>query len=155
MDNTFNQTHSTMKISLLTIIALLFSGIMFAQDIPQQDVPATILNTFKKAYPDVQKIDWEKKGEVYNAEFEIGRRDHEIWIDSEGSIIRHKEELRASELPESVSKAIMENHPGSRIDEVDKFTEGNQTYYKVELKNAGVENTIVVDHTGAPVDKIF
>lgn len=144
-----------MKYTLILIFGLLFSSMGVAQDLLVQDVPAVVLNSFNQAFPKASDVEWEMKGENYNVEFDIGRRDHEVWLDSKGTIIKHKEELRARDLPADIAKRIKENNAGYRIDDVDKIVEGNQTYYKVELENANIDKTIVVDQNGALTDKRF
>lgn len=144
-----------MKKRLLLAIALLFSGFTYAQDIPAKDVPAEVLKSFQKAFPNATKIEWELKGDLYNADFDIGRRDHEAWFTSKGSIVKHKKEIRAAELPLAVSNVIKKNYKGYRIDDVDQFEEGKVFLYKVELKKIGEEKKVVFDAKGNVVNRIL
>lgn len=144
-----------LKITLSLAIGLLFSSLGFAQDLRIQDVPSVVLNSFKQAFPNAKDAEWERKSTLYNVEFDIRRMDHEVWMDAKGTIVKHKQELRVKDLPTVVSQKIKLDNPGLRIDDVDKITEGNQTYYKVELKNRQTEITIVVDQAGNVVDKHF
>lgn len=144
-----------MKNRLLLALALSFSGFSYAQDIPAKDVPLEVRNSFKKAFPNATKVEWELKGDLYNADFDIGRRDHEVWFTNKGAIVKHKKEIRAKELPVEVSNVIKKNYSGYRIDDVDQFEEGKVFLYKVELKKVGEEKKVVFDAKGNVVNRIL
>ncbi|MBB2150430.1 PepSY-like domain-containing protein [Pedobacter gandavensis] len=144
-----------MKKRLLLAVALLFSGLTYAQDIPAKDVPLEVRNSFKKAFPNATKVEWELKGDLYNADFDIGRRDHEVWFTSKGAIVKHKKEIRAKELPVAVANVIKKDYSGYRIDDVDHFEEGKTVLYKVELKKVGEEKKVVFDAKGNVVNRIL
>jgi len=137
-----------MKKKLITAACLLFSGLSFAQDIAVRDVPSIVLNSFTKTFPKANDIDWEMKGEVFNVEFEIGRRDHEVWLDHKGTIVKHKKEITARELPSTVKNSIKQNYKGYRIDDVEQVEEMKQVLYKVELKTFTDEKELVFDQSG-------
>jgi len=140
-----------MKSILLTFAAgLLFSaGSLHAQDIPTSQVPSVIANKFATQYPKAKDIDWERKGELYNVEFELGRNiDHEIWYDSKGVIVRHKEDIAKSSLPAAVTSKLAKDFKGYRIDDPEKITEGGKVTYKLELKSFTKDWDIVIDSQG-------
>lgn len=144
-----------MKNSIILAAGLLFSGLTYAQDIPVKEVPSVVLNSFNKAFPQAAKVDWERKGELFNADFDIGRRDHEVWLNPKGAIVKHKKELRARELPSVISNNIRKNFKGFRIDDVDRYEEGKQFFYKVELKNFSEEKKVVFDAQGKISNRIL
>lgn len=144
-----------MKNSIILAAGLLFSGLTYAQDIPVKEVPSVVLNSFNKAFPQAAKVDWERKGELFNADFDIGRRDHEVWLNPKGAIVKHKKELRARELPSVISNNIRKNFKGFRIDDVDRYEEGKQFFYKVELKNFSEEKKVVFDAKGKISNRIL
>ncbi|WP_316752378.1 PepSY-like domain-containing protein [Pedobacter gandavensis] len=144
-----------MKKRLLLAVAMLFSGLTYAQDIPAKDVPVAVRNSFQKAFPKASKVEWELKGDLYNADFDIGRRDHEVWFTNNGSIVKHKKEITAKELPAAVLNVIKKNYTGYRIDDVDQFEEGKVFLYKVEFKKVGEEKKVVFDAKGNVVNRIL
>lgn len=144
-----------MKQKLLLALSLLFSSLTYAQDIPVSSVPAAVMNSFTKAFPNAVKVEWEMKGELYNAEFDVNRRDHEVWLNAAGAIVKHKQEVKSRELPAAVSASLKKNYKGFWIDDVDKYEVGKQFFYKIELKNLTQEKNIVVDTKGAIVNKIL
>lgn len=104
-----------------------------AQDIPQRDVPSVVLNAFQSKFTDATDLEWELKGELYKAEFEIGKRDHDVWIDKSGNIVKHKEDFPKSELPAAIRQTIEADFKGYRIDDVDKIEANGKTYFQVDL----------------------
>lgn len=134
---------------------LLFSGLTYGQDIAVKDVPSVVMNSFNKAFPNATEVEWEMKGDLYNAEFDVSRRDHEVWLNSKGSIIKHKQEIKSRELPEVVAKTLKQNFKGYWIDDVDKYEVGKQFFYKVELQTLTKEKNVVLDNKGAIVNRIL
>lgn len=135
--------------------SLLFSGLSYAQDVAEKDVPALIRNSFKKTFPNAAATEWEMKGDLYNAEFDVDRRDHEVWLNSKGAIIKHKQEIRSREIPEPVMKTLKQNFKGYWIDDADKYEVTKQFFYKVELKTLTKEKNVVLDSKGTIVNRVL
>ncbi len=144
-----------MKQRLLLALCLLFSSLTYAQDIPVSSVPAVVMTSFTKTFPNAVKVEWEMKGELYNAEFDVDRRDHEVWLNNKGAIVKHKQEIKSRELPAAVSASLKKNYKGFWIDDVDKYEVAKQFYYKIELKTLTQEKNIVVDGKGAIVNMVL
>lgn len=144
-----------MKQKLLLAACILFSSLTYAQDIPVSSVPSAVMNSFKKAFPKAAKVEWEMKGDLYNADFDVERRDHEVWINSKGAIVKHKQELKSRELPAVVTQSLKQHFKGFWIDDVDKYEVGKQFFYKVELKTLTQEKNIVVDSKGTVINRIL
>ena len=137
------------------ILALSTIG-AFAQDIPQSQVPAVVVNSFQQKFPKAKGIDWELKAGLYEAEFETGLfgTDHEVWIQSNGKIVRHKEELAKNDLPKAVIAKVKKDFPGYRIEDVKKITEEQKITYAFEVKSRTDEWKLVVDTQGDILGKI-
>lgn len=137
------------------ILALSTIG-AFAQDIPQSQVPAVVVNSFQQKFPKAKGVDWELKAGLYEAEFETGLfgTDHEVWIQSNGKIVRHKEELVKNDLPRAVIAKVKKDFPGYRIEDVKKITEEQKITYAFEVKSRTEEWKLVVDTQGNILGKI-
>ena len=144
-----------MKQRLFLAVCLLFSSLAYAQDLPVSSVPATVMNSFNKAFPKAAKVEWEMKGDLYNADFDVDRRDHEVWINNKGAIVKHKQEIKSRELPAVVAQRLKQDFKGFWIDDVDKYEVGKQFFYKVELKTLTKEKNVVVDSKGTVVNRIL
>jgi hypothetical protein len=150
-----NQNLTNMKKIILLTLALLSTLISFAQDLTNTEVPSIVLNTFKQKFPKAVDVEWELKNKVYKVEFETDRQDHEVWINGDGSIVKHKQDLKASDLPKDVTASIALNYKGYRIDDVAKVIAGAKTLYKVELKKGSNELDLFFEPDGKVVEGDF
>lgn len=121
----------------------------FAQDIPQSEVPEAVMRSFNEKFPKASDVEWERKGELYEVDFDMGFfTDHEAWFDASGNITRHKEEISKSDLPKAVADAITSQYGEYRIDDVDKITENGKVSYKVELENGSYDRKVYFSEDG-------
>src|SRR5690606_11892696 len=79
------------------------------------------------------KIDWDKKGVFYQAEFKIDRREHEVLLDEKGNIVKIYEDVSIDELPAKAIQSIKSKYPEYKISDVEKMTKDGSVLYKVEL----------------------
>lgn len=138
-----------MKKQILSLGMLLFSGALFAQDIPTNQVPSVVINQFNSDFPKAKDVDWELKNNVYNVDFEQGwNKDFEVWYAADGKQLKVEEEIAKGELPKVVINTIKKNYPSHRIDNVEKITEGNNISYKIEIENRDLEQILFIDKNG-------
>lgn len=123
-----------------------------AQDISKKDVPSVVLNAVQSRYPHATDLEWEKRGDLYKAEFEVNNRDHELWIDSNGNIQTHREEISKSALPAVVSESIKANFEGYKIDDVDKIEKDGKVFYRVELDGRAGDRNVLFAADGSVVE---
>lgn len=133
---------------ILSVLALSLAFITSAQDLKESEVPAGLLEAFKKEHPNVRGVEWERDGAYYKVEFKRDSRDHEIWYDEKGQFFRSKEDITAAELPETVVASIKKSYPQFRTDDIEKWTEGRATTYKVELKSSTGDRNVIFDKSG-------
>jgi hypothetical protein len=127
----------------------------FGQDIPQNQVPSVIVNKFQNTFPKAYDVEWEMDGENYKVEFETGfGTDHELWFNKTSKLIRHKEAISKSNLPQKVLNKINTVFRDYRVEDVKKITEANKVTYKLELKTITEEWKVVFDSNGTILSKI-
>lgn len=147
-----------MKKYIIALISTLGFSVntVFAQDIPSTQVPSVVLNSFQKQFPKAFDIEWEMDGNLYKVEFETGipKKDHEIWYDSLGRQIRHREEISKSDLPKSVVERINKDFFSYRIDEIKKITEEGKITYVVDLENLKEELKVTFDAQGTVLSQM-
>lgn len=138
-----------MKYLVLVATMVFWFGNVNAQKIPGSEVPTVVKEALMKAYSNPMDVEWEKKGENYKVEFDVGRRDHELWINPAGNIIRHKEDIASTDLPMAITNKLMLEYSDYTIDEVEKLTVDNRVLYKVELEreagNTKEELVLIMD----------
>lgn len=119
-----------------------------AQDIPQSEVPSVVLNTFQQKYNDAKDVEWENKGDSYKAEFEVGSRGHDIWIDKTGKITKHKEDFPKKDLPQTIQQQIATEFKAYKLDDADKIEMDGKVFYQVELDGTSDDRKILFTADG-------
>ncbi|WP_200976579.1 PepSY-like domain-containing protein [Echinicola sp. 20G] len=145
-----------MKKQILFLAACMAYGFTQAQDIVSGQVPSLILNAFTTTYPKASDVEWEKEMKFYKVEFETGwNRDHEIWYDETGEMIKHQEDISVGELPEAVNNIINTDFKGYGIDDLERITSKDQVVYKMELNSLLQQDyDLVVDAKGNVLSKM-
>ncbi len=146
----------TLGLTIASALAL-FGTTTHAQDLLATQVPAPVQGAFAKAFPGAMDVDWDLKGTQYKVEFETGLlfTDHEAWYDASGKLLRHEEEISASDLPAAVTSVIATEFPGYRTDDVERITIDGTVSYLVELKQKGLpEWKVAYDANGKQLQKV-
>jgi hypothetical protein len=137
-----------MKTTLLLSLTLLFSSIVFSQDIPATQVPEAVIKSFNKYFPNSPKVEWEKKASQYEAEFDVKRAEHKALFDSNGQLIVFKRDIPHSQLPQAVKQAIKLQYPQYKIDKTERIARKGHLYYQVELDGKPQDLKVVFTRDG-------
>lgn len=145
-----------MKLYFLITALLGFSDLSHGQDISPLDVPSVIQNHFEAEFPNAKDVEWELGGELYEVEFEIGWNvDHEIWYNAQGEIVKHKEDIASSELPEAVKQTLKRDFKTYVIDDLQQITTPEATVYEMELASLIKEEwDVLMDSSGKVLRKV-
>ena len=125
-----------------------FALVSCGQNIPTVDVPSLVLNTFKARFTSAVDIEWEKKKDHYEADFEIGTADHEVQINPAGNILLHKQQISILDLPKVITDQITSKFKDFKLDEADKLEKDGKIYYQVELDKGFTEKKMVFAENG-------
>ena len=136
---------TSMKMIHLIAACIGLSFVSCAQDVNKSEVPSVVLNAFQAKYPNAEDVDWEKKGALYNVDFEIITTDHEAWLDASGKIVKHEQEITKKEIPSVIADVLEQHFKEYRVDDVDKIDKDGATYYRIELDSNMGDRTIVFD----------
>jgi uncharacterized membrane protein YkoI len=125
-----------MKKILLLIFFVGISNLIFAQKNKKEkiELPDTVKTAFAKKYKTVKKVDWEKEGEDYEAEFEYNGNEMEVLYAADGKLKQIATEIEKSAVPKSIMTYCEKNFTGCKVTEASKIKDpaGNMTY-EVEL----------------------
>jgi len=124
-----------MKTKLLITGMLLSVVTSFAQEIPESQVPASVVAAFKKDFPQATEMKWEKKTDAHTVKFKVAGVEHKGWLDAKGKLVKHKIDIKESELPAAVTATLKNEYSGFKVSGVYKMQEGNATTYEMDLKN--------------------
>jgi hypothetical protein len=135
----------------LFFIFLISVGLSLAacsQQLSAKETPALVQNTLKARYPDGTAVEWEKKKNLFEAEFFQGDQELSVLIDPAGHIKMIKQDIPAAELPGAIAEALRKDHPDFKIDDAEKLEQGGQVYYQVELEKGFRERQLVFGSDG-------
>ena len=137
-----------MKLSLVIFFAIGFALSVSAQTIPQSQVPSVVLNAFQGKFSNAAEVEWEAKGDLYKAEFEVNKRDHDVWIDKAGKITKHKEDFPKKDLPAAIQQQITSEFKAYKLDDADKIEMEGKIFYQVELEGAADDRKVLFSEDG-------
>ncbi|MBK9765162.1 MAG: PepSY-like domain-containing protein [Flavobacteriales bacterium] len=141
---------------VLAATAMLFGTALSAQRLQPEQVPAPVKSAFDKAFSGAMDVEWDLKGTQYKVEFETGLffTDHEAWYDATGQMLRHEEEIGASDLPAAVTAGINSEFAGYSVDDTERITVGGVLSYVVELELKGQPDwKVAYDANGKQLQK--
>lgn len=142
------------KLIILLLAVWILNVHANAQDIPQSQVPSVVLNAFQVKFPNATDVDWELKGDQYKVDFEIGTRDHDVWIDKSGNIKKHKEDISKKDLPQGIVNKIVKDFSSYKIDDTDKIEADGKVVYLVELDGTADDRKITFTSSGEVQENI-
>lgn len=149
------------KIIIILSVTSFVCGNISAQDIKESDVPAAVVSAFKKQYPNVKEVEWEKEGDNYEAEIELvqvpmdgkGKKrevEKSLEYTATGELVKTEEQIEIKALPAAINDYVNKNYPGKKIKEASKITEANGTIkYEAEVE----KQDLIFDANGAFLEK--
>jgi hypothetical protein len=138
---------------LVLAIAMVFTACE-DDDIRNADIPSVVLNGFTEQFSNATGVEWEKKADLYEAEFEIEKVDYEAILSSDGTIVKYKYDVSYEALPEAVQASITADYDKTNIDEIELIQISETSYYQVEFHAEPNDNKIIFEESGQVTTEI-
>lgn len=138
---------------LVLAIAMVFTACE-DDDIRNADIPSVVLNGFTEQFSNATGVEWEKKADLYEAEFEIEKVDYEAILSSDGTILKYKYDVSYEALPEAVQASITADYDKTNIDEIELIQISETSYYQVEFDAEPNDNKIIFEESGQVTTEI-
>tara|TARA_A100001015_G_C14893169_1_gene673276 strand:+ start:173 stop:616 length:444 start_codon:yes stop_codon:yes gene_type:complete len=138
---------------LVLAIAMVFTACE-DDDIRNADIPSVVLNGFTEQFSNATGVEWEKKADLYEAEFEIEKVDYEAILSSDGTIVKYKYDVSYEALPEAVQASITADYDKANIDEIELIQISETSYYQVEFHAEPNDNKIIFEESGQVTTEI-
>ena len=138
---------------LVLAIAMVFTACE-DDDIRNADIPSVVLNGFTEQFSNATGVEWEKKADLYEAEFEIEKVDYEAILSSDGTIVKYKYDVSYEALPEAVQASITADYDKTNIDEIELIQISETSYYQVEFDVEPNDNKIIFEESGQVTTEI-
>ena len=145
-----------MKSTLLTLVAaLLVASTAHAQKLAVAQVPAATAATFKKSFPTVKTVKWEKEGADYEAGFEMGKAEMSAVITGAGVLKETETEMAVAQLPAPVKKTLAANYKTFKIKEAARILTAATgiTTYEAEISQGGKTHDVLFNADGSEIKK--
>lgn len=138
---------------LVLAIAMVFTACE-DDDMRNADIPSVVLNGFTEQFSNATGVEWEKKADLYEAEFEIEKVDYEAILSSDGTILKYKYDVSYEALPEAVKASITADYDKTNIDEIELIQISETSYYQVEFDAEPNDNKIIFEESGQVTTEI-
>ncbi len=132
---------------------MIFLALLLPLSMLAQKVPETVQKAFKKRFPTVTKVGYEKeKSGEYEANFKIGDVKTSANFTAEGVWRETESEIGAATLPAHISKAILAQYPKAKIVGAAKIeTPDKGVRYEADLKTGLKKAEVLFDDAGKQV----
>lgn len=134
-----------MKTLKILAVSLFTTSVAMAQDLNPESVPGNLKDAFNKEYSRATDVEWEKELDHYKVEFDLNRRDHEVWYNASGKVLKKEIEITKADLPQAIRDVIKSKYVDYRVDDVDMIWQKNATTYDVELEKGQNEKHVIFD----------
>jgi hypothetical protein len=122
--------------TIFTVAALLFTVTTFAADNKGAIVNENVKASFKKGFSTATNISWEKKNDVYFANFILNNRSAEAAFNENGDLIALSNSIETSKMPLAITVAISTEYPGYEVaTKATEITYEFQTNYYISISN--------------------
>lgn len=123
-----------MKKLILLIAIVSFIDLAHAQTMRGKDVPAAVSDTFAKAYPTLDDVNWIKDGNNYVVNYTEHKLNKSVTLDASGDLIGTREEIIISSLPIALMVYVKNNYRNNIVSEASKNTDAQGTVtYNTEI----------------------
>lgn len=142
----------------LKLIVLAFLPIAFgacSATINQQEIPSVVINAVMTKYPDATDLDWEVKNGIYEAEFDLGKDDYEVWVNAEGTILKIEQEIKNTQVPAAILSKLKSDYADFKLDDAKRIEIGKTVYYEIELDSTFGDQTVVYSASGVKQDPMI
>ena len=139
----------------------LFILILFAtpltgcdDDVASSEIPSVVENTFESHFPNAMNVEWETKGDDFEVDFEVEKKEYSARIDPSGSMLGYKYEIAHEAIPASILAFLNTEYSKKKWDEPEILVQDKNSYYQIEIDGFLSDKKIVLDSEGIRMENI-
>lgn len=143
------------KLTFLFATVFIFSAAK-AQKIATENVPATVMETFKAKFSIAEKTTWEMDYDNYEADFIVGKSEFSAVFDKDGKWLGTETYLKLSETPKVIREALSKKYgelSGYKVLEVVKIEKEKSTVFELEVLKGENNYELVYDEAGTMLEE--
>ena len=135
-------------------ILLVVFSISLVPAFSQKSAPENVRKEFAKKYPAAQSVKWDsEETNEWEAEFKINGTEMSASFDNKGVWLETENEIRAKDLPASVTNSIAKDFAGFKTGEISANETPQMKGYEVELKKGESSFEVIFDNSGKVIKK--
>ena len=140
---------------ILGLSVLVFSCSNAQDKKNDSDAPKAVKEAFAKKYPNAKVDSWEKEDVGYEAEFKMNKIESSAVFSDEGVFLEVEQEIKPTELPQSVRDYCAKEYKGYKLAEAAKITDAaNKVMFEAEMGNGKEHFDVLFDDKGNFVKKL-
>jgi hypothetical protein len=120
-----------MKKTILSLLALLVTGITAVMASERADVDPKILSAFQKEFSFAKNAKWEVKGNLTQVNFLINDQAVMAWYNSDAELVTTARNILYNQLPISVIRTLEKEYAGADFFGITEVERNNETYYQI------------------------
>jgi hypothetical protein len=120
-----------MKKTILSLLALLVTGITAVMASERADVDPKILSAFQKEFSFAKNAKWELKGNLTRVNFLINDQAVMAWYNSDAELVTTARNILYNQLPISVIRTLEKEYAGAGFFGITEVERNNETYYQI------------------------
>ena len=118
--------------TLTIILSILFSTCLQANTPP---VDKHILLCFKRAFPQVEKVNWSAEGNYWVAGFKVDNNLNILYYNEDGEVVLSRKYYGAEDLPLFIRARLYKRYTGKTVYGVTEITKGNLVRYSIVMQD--------------------
>lgn len=136
-----------MKLFLLSF-AFVANIFVSCKGLKEKEIPSIVINSLSAKFENANNVEWKKKKDLYEAEFELNKVIYKALINFEGKILKFKHPIESSRLPPPVINIISSRQHNLVIKEAEKVEKDTLTLFQIELEEENRKQKLVITSNG-------
>ena len=122
-----------MKKTILSLLALLVTGITAVMASERADVDPKILSAFQKEFSFAKNAKWEVKGNLTQVNFLLNDQVVMAWYNSDADLVTTARNILYNQMPISVIRTLEKEYAGADYFGITEVSRNNETYYQIRV----------------------
>jgi hypothetical protein len=99
-------------------------------------VSASVKQSFKKEFPGVESVQWDKSGDYRIATFIVDNHRVQAYFDSDGEMLGYARNMLFGQLPMRVTMSVDKAFPGTAVYNIQEVVNPDGTFYWLTVETA-------------------
>jgi hypothetical protein len=134
----------TIKVLLTVLITSAMFSFCSGQKVPQE-----VTDAFSQKFPTAKSVKWDKESDTeWEAEFEMNQMEYSANFSDDGTWKETEHEVTEQDLPAAVKKALSDNFPEFKTEEMEMSETAEGTVYEFKIEKDETDMEVSIDASG-------